>query len=493
MSITILGMPVTSAHETAEIQSYISDRTNKIFITDYNITLDGLAHLVIDEENHPTFEITEIEEGYNFLTNNFTLNNYSQKSIDDNANTAYLMEDPIYSVDAPMSFNNRVLKLKNILQRVQADNPDKEVIYLVLNNPYKFCGAYVFIERLKRLIGNTFELKLVSPKLFLPSNITEDLNKFLELKHLFNVSWKYDANYMVDPSGWFVPNDNPFLITDTTDKSLTTLIDERALSFSNLEKPPVIMWSGGIDSNAVLAAFVKNNIPFKITINEKARNENPEMYDHIVNNYETVTLNERLNLTESGITDELIITGSCGDQLFPGAIHNSNLNTPNLDSILAQNALAEYEEYFNTPVDDSLKYNNAESHFKARYKFMYGYSDEEAQSYWDNYLKPKTDNFPFELKHWYQLKHYIIYIFQFEDEKHFYANNYSGQYDADKIIPFFGSDDFARWANTHMDYNFETYSQHYTQYKYPLKQYAYDVLGIESILTKVKNRTSYAN
>jgi len=496
MSVTILGMPVTSAHETDEITAFLSNTTNKIFITDNNCSYDVGASYSYQDADNPVFLVEEHEEGYNFLKNNFTIHNYSQKGIgDDNTDTtyAYLMEDPIYSLDNPLTINQRIKKLKSQLVSVQADNPDKEVVYLIYNNPHKFCGNYLFTSKLKRLIGNEFSLTFINPKKWLAPNITEELDQFLELKHLFNLDMRYSQTFMFDPSGWFFSNPNPSIILDNTDKTLTQIMDETALTYAELDSPPVIMWSGGIDSNAIVAAFVKNNIPFKVTINEKARADFPELYDHIVANYTTVTIREDLNLIESGITDDVIVTGHCADTLFPGLVHNANLDYPNFDAIISQDKFAEYENYLNTPVDDSLKYNNAESYFKDRYKFMYGYTDEQTQDYWDNYLKPKIDKFPFTVNHWYQLKHYIQYIFQYENEKTSYANAVSGGYDPNKIKVFFAADDFARWQNTNMDSNFELYSQHYTQYKYPLKQYAYDVFGIDSILTRYKQRANFVN
>jgi hypothetical protein len=79
---------------------------------------------------------------------------------------------------------------------------------------------------------------------------------------------------LTDRSGIFLSGDQVTIPQDThTTKTYATIMDETAQSYADLN--PIVLWSGGMDSTAILAAFVKNNINFSVTLDANTQAESP--------------------------------------------------------------------------------------------------------------------------------------------------------------------------------------------------------------------------
>lgn len=133
----------------------------------------------------------------------------------------------------------------------------------------------------------------------------------------------------------------PFRMADikdevpTPDNSLTLaqICDAKAKEIIALGVPITVSWSGGVDSTAVVTSLLKNGIDkdsLTILHAPSSKVEYPWMYKHLQD------LGIRLKETEAvasaydEVTEGVIVSGWCADQLFGSNIHLRNLDLYNL-------------------------------------------------------------------------------------------------------------------------------------------------------------------
>jgi asparagine synthetase B (glutamine-hydrolysing) len=157
---------------------------------------------------------------------------------------------------------------------------------------------------------------------------------FSKLKNLANINPGHAAwycrkgtnllpfkNELIHVPGIAMPNYDP----DHT-KSWSEVTDQRCqdLRASHWHKPWVLMWSGGIDSTAIVSAMIRNLAPsdldnITILCNAFSVWENPKFYfDHIRPNFKVVDSHDVLNQDFDG-QDIYFISGDTADQLFGSA------------------------------------------------------------------------------------------------------------------------------------------------------------------------------
>lgn len=286
--------------------------------------------------------------------------------------------------------------------------------------------------------------------------------------------------------GIFFPSDVPAdlrIPADThTDLTYTQIVDETALSYTG--QSPIVAWSGGIDSTLIVAAFIKNNVDFKVTVGNSTLKENPEMHAYLVANYNTIELPDDNDFSNIADTSSVIVTGEPNGHLFPRLKPNFMLDSSEHFNYVITSAetinLSDHADKLLIDVPDEYLYNNVRESFIRNYCKTYKSTETEAATLYDEYLKPKIDQFPFECRHYYQLLFFFKLIFGYQEI--LIDPFIKGSKCKNPARPFFHTPNFQRWAITNMDVNFETYCTNYQTEKQICKQYIADVLNMPNQL-----------
>lgn len=102
-------------------------------------------------------------------------------------------------------------------------------------------------------------------------------------------------------------------------------------TFAAEDKTINVMWSGGVDSTAVVLAFVISEIPVNVIYTASSVDEYPEFYEFIKTvpfvKMNRVTATTLAPVCASIATSDLVVTGFPADQLF-GSIVNQTLAVP---------------------------------------------------------------------------------------------------------------------------------------------------------------------
>jgi hypothetical protein len=259
------------------------------------------------------------------------------------------------------------------------------------------------------------------------------------------------------------------------------IVDETAMTYAG--QNPIVAWSGGIDSTVIVAAFIKNNIDFRVTVGKCSLKENPEMHAHLVANYKTIEIPDDNDFSNIADTSSIIVTGEPNGHLFSRLKQNYLPNVQTFNSIItsAENVNpSDYDDELLAEVPNEYLYNNVREYFIKKYQDNYKSTEEEASTLYDEYLKPKIDKFPFEVKHYYQLVFFFKLIFGYQEI--LTAPFIKGSKCKNPVRAFFDTQNFQRWAITNLDANFEAYSTNYKTEKYVCKEYIYDVFKMPSQL-----------
>lgn len=344
-------------------------------------------------------------------------------------------------------------------------------------------GAAYALLQLEESNAKLLSLKNKSYAKILQKHISNEYNlnephlvTLLRVVTFKNLSGASDID-ILDRSGLFKPYSGiPFPNNLLTEKSLSQIINERALFFS--DKHPVVLWGGGIDSNAVVASLVKNNINFSVAFDSKRLNQIANsIKESCFNNINKINLSlmSRDEYNEFFNTN-LILTGDCADQLFPGMQHS--LDPKKISFKFLDIKTNGIDSYFTEPLPDNIKYMSAREWFSKKFANDYMVELVRGEEFYDSYLAPKIINAPINIQYGYQLKWFLKFIFKYQaNATKRFATNFNA---------FFNSDDFQRWAFTNLETNYNTGCASYLTYKQPLKDYAYSVLNDENILNQYK-------
>lgn len=100
--------------------------------------------------------------------------------------------------------------------------------------------------------------------------------------------------------------------------NLDTLMNKRCIEIANKDKPIMLMCSGGIDSTAMLLAFIENKIPINVLMFEHALYEDDQFSKFLNKNnikYKICNQDLFLNTLISNIDKYTVVTGAGGDQI----------------------------------------------------------------------------------------------------------------------------------------------------------------------------------
>lgn len=303
---------------------------------------------------------------------------------------------------------------------------------------------------------------------------------------------------LTDRSGIFLSNAQSTIPQDTnTTKTYATIMDETAQSYAGLN--PVVLWSGGVDSTAILAAFVKNNIDFTVTLDANTQAEAPVMYDYVQANFNCLPLNnysftetDRLGFLKEKITDRVFVTGDCNDQIFPILQHHLAIGKKFFKFHVKAVGTEAINSFYKLPVENSIKYMPARDYFVANHSRIHSCETSQSETLYDSVIASKLSQFPISTQYAYQLISYFRFIFKYQmhlDGLNDWntTNNFNNTFKA-----FYHTDDFQRWSITNFEDNYKTQSTTYLTMKSTVKQYSYDVFGINEVLEQHKRASGFA-
>ena len=270
----------------------------------------------------------------------------------------------------------------------------------------------------------------------------------------------------------------------STSKTYAQIMDETALTYANSNN--VIRWSGGIDSTSVVASFIKNNIPFTLSCDLNSRNELSDVYDYLANTHTMITPN-----LEFTLSDYVIITGDCADQLYPMQQQQHIPGKQIWAEYSAINGKGTIPDYYKQAVPDDEKNVSARDYFVAYHSRLYQCDTTTSGNLYDSYLSPIIAKFPFDCQYAYQLTFYFRLIFKYQlhlNKLKAIQSNYSSK---NTYKAFFDTEDFQSWAMTNYEMYYNTYGYDITTWKTEAKNYIHSVFNYDSVLNMLKYRSSY--
>jgi hypothetical protein len=478
-NLYIVGIPTSPNLVNQELLDFINQNVPTIY----------LNHLGRVDSINNTFE------GYNFFVENNFVDGFLSEDIV--LTEEFLSENKVL-VPCPgllpksreSTTDKLAEKFLQICETIRTKFPTTRIVYVTHGSPHLYFEMIPVLQE----VESNFNINIIDCNSFEDSNI----NNFFKVGVVIGQEMykPYLRNQIppYDRSGIFFNNTDITIPSNTyTSKTFSQITDETALSY--IGKNVLISWSGGIDSTTAVAAFIKNNVPFKVTVNASAESENKPLYDYLVNNHDVVNIKQNIHLMSKVDFDELneqycIVTGDCADQLYPGIHHNFVPGGTQFKDVVGHtdfNTL--YQTYFDTPVEEKYLFNNARETFIEAYMHHFKCNATQAENIYDNYLLPYVQQFPFEVQHYYQLRWFFRFIFQYyvsAKEQFYRFGKYNGE-----VKAFFDTEDYQRWALTNLNYNWNNYSTHYNNYKMVQKQYNYDVLGLDNLLNQTKYPSFY--
>lgn len=467
----ILGIPTSESLISDELLSFINDNIPTILLFNSSSMAEVNGYNFIKSQNIITSPISNVElalQNTSVVCCSLGSNIYLSGSGENQ--TADQIKD---------NFFDRINAIKQLY-------PNIRIAYCVFKSPYTYTG-----EWLNKVINSDTEysISVIDCKPFEDDKVN-NFAKFIKVvtpkaaAHLLEVPEPFQVR---DKTGIFFNNDNPTFISNThTDKTFEQIVDETALTYAG--KNPLIAWSGGIDSTTILAAFIKNNIDFRVTFNDRVLIENKDVYDYIKDKYQIVNIPNTLNLSELE-TDSLVVTGEGCDQLYPKTHSDYIPGFPSLTTILLTQDIKAYDDVLLAPVNPSYLYNNVHEMFISKYINKFKASEAEAEQFYSSYVIPVLNKMPIKIEHFYQLDFMIKLIFNYE---HNIKDSSLDKYYKD-VVSFYDTEDFQRWAITNLDANFKEYGVTYLTHKSPNKDYNYSVFKIPSLLKQIKMHSTYRN
>lgn len=317
-------------------------------------------------------------------------------------------------------------------------------------------------------------------------------------------SLAYKDEETEDYSGIFFDQGMRLPSLDVTPKPIFDLMDDRAKSFANSKN--LILWSGGTDSTAILAAFAKNNIPFKISVSEHTRLENPELHDYVLQNFDYITIDNTLNLTSLD-SDYVVLHGGCADSLFPRCRWDQAY----------RGDTAEYHPFgvlsMRMFLGSNIKYKNTNYDLETAYNLalqpMSMSEIQDQHGYWEilsellinrgiikslndpyalkikEYIDDKIAKWPLPITYFYELSYMFRFIFAYYDSANRVLQRVV-KVNGNPFVDFFDTKEFQQWALINFSDNMINYTETPQREKYFLKEYAYNYFNIPSILEKTK-------
>ena len=302
-----------------------------------------------------------------------------------------------------------------------------------------------------------------------------------------------------DRFGIFFDNPNKIMsISDLyTERSFAEITDLTAQSYAG--KNIAVCWSGGIDSSLVVAALFKNNIDFKVTVHERSRTENPDMYAWVLKNCNIIELDSETyfnNLYDHVSSGGALLSGDPADKLYPAIRYNL------IPGVMTQKYLYNPEtgygdnfELLMQSYPDAYFYDNIKEVIEFRVNLI------KDQFHLYEHFLPDVFNFidtrlamnNLKLDHFYQIQLLTKLIFNYNKTRQRLSRMVKNQFADHGRTPvefeqydFFDTLDYQAWAWTNKDRNFEQQSTNALTYKMDSKEYIVKVTRLQSQLDLFK-------
>jgi hypothetical protein len=461
-NLYLLGIPIQENFVSEQLTSFINEDVPTLYLY--------------------TNEIFELHNGYNFCVSN----NFKKRRLDTLTEELIAADSKILcSVPNMYDFENanistpRIIakKFEEQLDNIQKTFPNTRIAFCTLGSPL-FYNA--IISRFVKF-NSQFQIQLIDTQTFENSDSQHFYEMAMLLGNLMQEGYKNPTPF--DRSGIFWPNASPSIPENVnTTKTFQQIADETALTY--MGRNPIVAWSGGIDSTVAVSAFIKNNVPFKVTVSKATEKENPILHNYLINNYQTITLPD--NNSFANITDtSVIVCGHPADQIYPENQTNFLSDKQRYKELIAQGENVNLDDYpyLLDSVPDELLYNNVREVFIQKHSESFLCTTEQSTQVFENYLLPKLNRLPIPINHFYQLKFFFRFIFNYHLVIHKQFKN--GSQSSNEIVGFFDTPDFQRWAITNLDYNFENYGTYKNQ-KQVSKEYNYSVFNMPHLLEQSK-------
>lgn len=269
----------------------------------------------------------------------------------------------------------------------------------------------------------------------------------------------------------------PFVFADgadpipTPDPTLTIadICDAKAQEILSTGQHITVMWSGGVDSTAIVAAFLRNGIAkdqLTIAHAPSSVEEYPWMFKHLQEQGYTFALAERLSDYINTVSDGLIVSGWCADQLFGSNIHLRNL------------------DLYNLPWIDGMK-----QAFVDRKIALSAKSFDVLADVWGNY----AEALGVKIEQWCE----FAWLYNFGCKWSYVSEDTKlsllKQESRDRVVNFFEDQHFQSWSMAHVcdlrDVNVNRIRKYY---KRPLKQYIYSYTADPDYLLRKGKVNSWA-
>jgi hypothetical protein len=268
-------------------------------------------------------------------------------------------------------------------------------------------------------------------------------------------------------------------------------LDSRAEYFWSLKKPLVVLWSGGIDSTAVLVALMRTNSKWYESLKVISHDtEYPLFYDKFLKNKDCIIpIDNESQLTDANFYDKdtIYINGECGDFIF-GACQLFNPPLKWTHQIIDYNTTRKYI------IDDIWVSRDLSNQYSTLFK---NYADNENDtkdmlaSWFDDYVSRS----PIPIKTGNDLNWWLNFGLRWHEKITF---KFTGKVGATlNMNAFFNCDNLQLWAINNTDPRYRgagDTEETWKMYKEPLKNYIYEYTNDSDYRdNKMKKDSKYGN
>jgi len=272
-----------------------------------------------------------------------------------------------------------------------------------------------------------------------------------------------DRSEIITDFGFDYAIQTPFPTDTHTDLTFSKIVDRNANDiYANKSNPLLVMWSGGIDSTVVIAAFINLGIDFTVGYTSSSKDEYPWLFNEIQNNtWPQISMKDvgdvRLDEVQKSYH---IVTGLLADQLIGG------------------------ENMFGRGGDYALR---------IRPRLLEDYKT-VVPPYILSFFQDSIDAFPGEVKDFCDFLWWLNFNLKYQSMIHtmiFFAK--LDTTDTSTYSHFYEGDDFQRWAMSNRELNKEfIVEDNFALYKIESRRYMFDVFHDEDYI-KTKRKVSSAS
>jgi hypothetical protein len=264
------------------------------------------------------------------------------------------------------------------------------------------------------------------------------------------------------------------------DSNIGTHLETRARYFWSLNKPIVVLWSGGIDSTAALIALMKTNSNWQesLRIVTDKTTEYPLFYNRyikpanvLISNTNTEILRD-INFYDA---NNIYINGELADQLFGQSFakvpYGKEIRFWTLDNICEL-----FINYMWKDIELGSDNGNTQISWPVT-KFDYRSNEKQTKDMILSWVYKFASRAPFKITNGNDFLWWCNFVLRWHEKKVFkYVAKLGSSSIYSYMYPFFDTEDLQIWSMTNHDKKFGNLEDWKT-YKQPLKDYIYEFTG----------------